>query len=334
MDELFNFFYLEAKENPWNLYPNFPEHVSSDLISKIRSEWQSIPLDSKLGFLIAVLTPYKRKSTPAYRSSVVQLLDIASNDDCEDVLLMAKCLKNWIEHGFLDLSVYSEAFKSIQSQMNDLMKDIKWIPSEVEYLSEKVLESYHLPDIEKEGLVLKAGQGIPDLQERMKRYGIDHVEEPVVSPSVGDREKKASASFLRRASRGSSTSPASSFPKARQSSVKDSKAMILDLKELESLQMEQVKEKKKLEDVKLKKQKEIKEAKEAKRLEKTRLEEEKKKNDQLKKEQDRIRKEEERQLLLQKKKEMAVQKRLEDGENHKRKGSSNAESGNIQGLNT
>lgn len=261
MEDLFNFFYLEAKAIPWNLYPNFPEHLSFDLVARIRSEWQSMPQDSKLGFLIAVLTPYKRKTIPSYKDNVLQMLEIALEPgNTQDVILMANCIKHWVDYGYLDLSVYKdcEAYKSIQSKMDSIMNDITWIPSEVEFLSEKVVESYQLPAMKKEGLVLKSGHDVPSLKERMKKYGVDHVQELAASPSVGDREKKSSATFLRRASRGSATSPSSSsFPKARQS-LKDSKAVILDLKEIESLQMEQAKEKRKLEDEKLKKQKERK----------------------------------------------------------------------------
>lgn len=338
MEDLFNFFYLEAKAIPWNLYPNFPEHLSFDLVNRIRSEWNSMPQDSKLGFLIAVLTPYKRKTIPSYKDTVLQLLEIALEPgNSQDVILMANCIKHWVDYGYLDLSGYKDcdAFKSIQSKMDSIMKNITWIPSEVEFLSENVLERYQLPEMNKEGLVLKQGHEIPSLQERMKKYGVDLVQELAASPSVGDREKKSSSSFLRRASRGSATSPlSSSFPKARQS-LKDSKAVILDLKEIESLQMEQAKEKRKIEEEKMKKQKEKENAKEAKKLEKFRLEEEKKKHDQLKKEQDKIRKEkaeEEKKLILQKKKELVALKRQEEVEKSKRKGSNGADSGMYQSI--
>ena len=326
IEELFDFFYHQAKEIPWNLYPNFPEYFSTDLVLRIKQEWNTMPQDSQMGFLVGILTPYKRKITAEYKEDALLLLESALEPgNNSDVVLMAKCIQHWVKYGYLDLSVYknSDAFKNIQDKLREILKDIKWVPSEVEFLSEKVLESYDLPELVKEGLVLKESSQIPCLKDRMAKYGVDHLQERE-SPVRGEREKKTTpSSFLRRASRGSITSP-STFPKARQSLVKDSKAVVLDLKEIESLQMEQVKEKRKLEDEKIKKQKEKEEAKEAKKLEKFRLEDEKRKHDQVKKEQDRIRKEkaeEEKKLLLQRKKENVGQKRQEDLENSKRKGS-------------
>ena len=116
MSTLLNFFVNDARDHPWNLFPNFPENLSSTLVQSIIADWNLIPETSQLGLLVGTLVPHKRKISQEYKDNVVALVDFAflSSDSSSLVKQLAKVVKSWIQTGYLDLEEFKNSSETMK----------------------------------------------------------------------------------------------------------------------------------------------------------------------------------------------------------------------------